>query len=103
MEREGEGNPEDQTMTGMLSISDIPAFVLFDTGASHSFVSDALKKNLKLECKSPTNLDVRVPTGENITIRSLTKNVELVLNEHKMVADLYVIGMREFDIILGMD
>ncbi|XP_057770870.1 uncharacterized protein LOC130990663 [Salvia miltiorrhiza] len=59
-------------LTGMGKILDVPVIVLFDTGASHSFVAQACVNTFKLEPKLATpELRVITPVGF-ITSRSIS-------------------------------
>ncbi|XP_057803218.1 uncharacterized protein LOC131018517 [Salvia miltiorrhiza] len=97
----GEGSG---TMSGMISISELPVLALFDSSASHSFISAELceKTNVLVEVENLA-LDVRLPSGETLRTDRMARNVELILGGKGLVADCHVLEMHEFDLILGMD
>jgi hypothetical protein len=88
---------------GMFSVNDISAVVLFDSGASHSFISAAYveKHNLPialLRCQ----MIVSSPGGDMPT-RQLCPKVNLKIRGVDFVANLIVLELKGIDIILGMD
>ncbi|XP_057779640.1 uncharacterized protein LOC130998227 [Salvia miltiorrhiza] len=82
----------------------MPIIALFDTGASHSFISHAACKRLELTPQlAETTLEVSTPGGGRLAAKDIISNLELNIGAETFKADLYVISMIEFDIILGMD
>ncbi|XP_042028482.1 uncharacterized protein LOC121775467 [Salvia splendens] len=82
-----------------------PVMLLFDTGASHSFISTHCVTTLKLGTKqSEHRIEVSFPIGGRIEISRTCSNLEITLSELKIVANnLSVMIMWDMDIILGMD
>jgi hypothetical protein len=88
---------------GMFSINDLSAVVLFDSGASHSFISAAYveKHNLPialLRCQ----MIVSSPGGD-MPVRQLCPKVNLKIMGVAFVANLVVLESKGIDVILGMD
>src|SRR5574338_643466 len=91
-------------MEGSLLIQSIPVRVLFDTGASHSFISQYLIDRLCLEpTYLITSLRVANPIGGYATLGMRCDQLELDLLGHKFACSLYVYDFVDFRIILGMD
>ena len=91
-------------MDGMLLISQSWAHALFDTGATHSFVSVSLVQALQLDienCEQP--LVLSTPMGGLSEVTLICKMCHLFIREHRFSANLFVLPMSEFDVILGMD
>ena len=80
------------------------AMLLFDSGASHSFVSSSFVKahNMKTKVGSE-EWHVRIPTGDTQISRAVCRRCPIMLGYMKMPADLVVMEMNDFDIILGMN
>ncbi|XP_042043712.1 uncharacterized protein LOC121789300 [Salvia splendens] len=107
------GNPRQEQQTnkgkdnlaGMGKIQQLPIIVLFDTGASHSFISMSCVNALELPTvKLEPILNVSSPVGGLIDIARTCSNVEFVLGELGVVARLlHVMPLENVDIILGMD
>nr|CAD1818030.1 unnamed protein product [Ananas comosus var. bracteatus] len=90
-------------LTGILHFSAIYAYTLFDSGAMHSFISSKVVLNyglthLPLGC----DLWVDTPVG-GVRVCRVCKSCPIEVNGHVLPADLIVIDMKEFDVILGMD
>ena len=78
--------------------------ILFDSGASHSFVSSSFVKahDMKTEVGNE-EWRIRVPTGDTQISKAICKRCPLMLGYLKMPADLVFMEINDFDIILGMD
>jgi hypothetical protein len=87
----------------MFLINDTSAIVLFDSGASHSFISAAYvgKHNLPLALLR-YQMIVSSPGGDILT-RQLCSKVNLKIRRVDFVANLIVLESKGIDVILGMD
>jgi hypothetical protein len=88
---------------GMFFVNDTSAVVLFNSGASHSFISAAHvgKHNLPialLKCQ----MIVSSPGGD-MPVRQLCLKVNLKIRWVDFVANLIILESKGIDIILGMD
>ena len=91
-------------MEGMIPFRDTFIRILFDTGASHSFISTELVDRYYLEVVYlVTSLRVANPIGGSATLGMLCKGFELSLCGLSFLCDLHVFECLGFDIILGMD
>ncbi|CAA0826246.1 Uncharacterized mitochondrial protein AtMg00860, partial [Striga hermonthica] len=92
------------TMSGMIILNDIPIFALFDTRATHSFVS---KRCIEITGAKFINtvdpLEVSLASGQKIVTSSKADNLRLNIGGRILEVGAYVIEMRDFDLILGMD
>jgi hypothetical protein len=87
----------------MFSVNDISVVVLFDSVASHSFISAAYleKRNLPialLRCQ----MIVSSPGGD-MPAMQLCPKVNLKIRGVNFVASLIVLESKGIDVILGMD
>ena len=96
---------EDTTLiAGTVSISGKPAYILIDTGASHSFISSSFVESQGLvSTRRPHALGVKTPLGKYVKVNRICRNQEVQLAVRTLQADLTVLDMRDFDAILGMD
>ena len=80
------------------------AIVLFDSGASHSFITASviIKLGLKVEALEEP-LYVTSPLGIRARIGMICRGCELEISGILLIVDLRVMDMSEFDVILGMD
>ncbi|CAA0832699.1 Unknown protein, partial [Striga hermonthica] len=92
------------TMSGMLSISNLPVFALCDTDAIHSFISSRCLEALSVVNLSKVDpLEVSLASGKIIISDSIVRNLPINIGGRILEGDVYVIEMRDFDVILGMD
>jgi hypothetical protein len=87
----------------MFSVNDASTVMLFDSGASHSFISTAYigKHNLPLALLK-CQMIVSSPGGD-MPARQLCPKVNLKIRGVDFVANLIVLESKGIDIILGMD
>jgi hypothetical protein len=87
----------------MFLVNDTSAVVLFDSRASHSFISAAYvgKDNLPLallRCQM-----IVISPGGDMLARQLCPKVNLKLRGVDFIANLIVLESKGIDVILGMD
>jgi hypothetical protein len=82
-----EGAP---VMTGIFSVLNYPAIILFDSGASHSFIS--------------TNGGITISTlGGRVATYQINKQVPIKFGSLVIRTTLLILGLDSVDIILGTD
>ena len=89
---------------GTILLFDLLATVLFDTGATHSFISSSVVKSLGLTPTPLTrSLCVSSPLGVSIELGTVCGACPLVISGREFFASLIVIPDRSYDVILGVD
>ena len=89
---------------GTFLLSRIWARVLFDYGASHSFIAASIVIELGLEVKTLEEpLFVSSPLGIRARIGMICRGCELEISGTLLTVDLRILDMSKFDVILGMD
>jgi hypothetical protein len=88
---------------GMFLVNDTSVVVLFDSGESHSFISNAYvrKQNMPLallRCQMIVS-----SLGGDMPTRQLCPKVNLKIRGVDFVANLIVLKLKGIDVILGMD
>src|SRR6187399_1758081 len=88
---------------GNLPVNSIPAKVLFDSGASCSFMSYpfASKNNVHSEAL-PRTLSVISP-GKRLSSSMVAPNVSIRMGDYRFLANPVILGNSDIDLILGMD
>jgi hypothetical protein len=77
---------------------------LFDSGATHSFISlDCVKRIYFPMSKLPYKVLVSTPFEENICTTTMCSPVFLDFQGKTFCIDLYCLPMKGLDVILGMD
>ena len=78
--------------------------MLFDYGASHSFIAASCVRELGLEVETLEKpLYVSFPLGTRVSIDMICGGCELEISEILLSVDLRVMDMLELNVILGMD
>ena len=95
---------EPRAVEGVIYICDIPVVVLFDSGASVSFISASVLAQLDLQIdRLDESVVVATPIGRIVELRRICRGCPLNISGVTIKADLIVMNMRTFDVILGMD
>ncbi|PKU81483.1 hypothetical protein MA16_Dca023724 [Dendrobium catenatum] len=90
-------------ITGIIYVQCLPNRVLFDTGTSHSFISqEFIKKHALDVCTMPTTLLVLLPDGSSMIATNMCSTF-LTICEREFNVVLIVLPLLEFDVILRMD
>ena len=85
-------------------LSRLWARVLFDSGASHSFIAASVMIELGLEVETLEEpLYVSSPLGIRSRIEMICRGCKLEIWGTLLTVDLRIIDMSKFDVILGMD
>ena len=88
----------------MISVYDHDAYALVDPGATHSFISVPFTERHQIESQPIDGyMVVSVPNGDIMISESIVPGSRLVIQNKDFLADLIVLGIHDFDIVLGMD
>ncbi|TYK06675.1 gag protease polyprotein [Cucumis melo var. makuwa] len=91
-------------MTSTLPILGHYAFVLFDSGSSHSFISFVFVQHVCLEVEPLSGvLSVSTPSGEVFLSKEKIKACQIEIENQMLDVTLLVLDMQKFNVILGMD
>jgi hypothetical protein len=98
-----EAQQAQDVVLGMFFASSHPAIVLFDSGASHSFISSSFvaKQHLSITIMKHAML-VSSPGGEMRT-KHICPAVSITIRGVDFLTNLIVLDSKDIDIILGMD
>jgi transposase InsO family protein len=98
----GEGEATGDVVAGNISILSTPVLALFDSGASHCFISAKLVNTLSLPLEDTKKI-WEVSTGNGVVITNkVCRACEIELCDRKLTADLLVLDTGGYDVILGM-
>jgi hypothetical protein len=90
-------------MMGTFSIHGKPVKILFDSGATHSFMNQSTQINLGLNVLLVKNEYKIATPGGKISSNTLVKSVPLQLGSKVFQTNLLTLGLDGIDVILGMD
>jgi hypothetical protein len=90
-------------MTGIFSVFNQPALILFDSGASHSFISQKFSAKCQLPfCHTKRSFMITTPGGK-IATNQLIQSVPISMGSKIFKTTLLILGLEGMDIILGAD
>jgi hypothetical protein len=88
---------------GMILINDNGAIVLFDSGASHSFVAANFVQKHNLPLSMLKNQMIVSSPGGDMHARHVCPKVSILIRGVEFLANLIVLESKGIDVILGMD
>ncbi|KAL5541378.1 hypothetical protein UlMin_042469 [Ulmus minor] len=96
-----EGPPINQ---GQLTVANLTLRVLFDSGATHSFVSTvhASQMNRMKEVFART-FRTSLPSGDVLVSTQWLRAIPVLVANRELYVDLIILSMYDYDVILGMD
>jgi hypothetical protein len=97
-----ESVPEDADVVyGMFLINSIPSSVLFDSGASHSFITESFMEKYNIQ-KYPLKkmLHISSPGGD---MKATHSCLHVKIQGIDFLVNLVVLGSNGIDVILGCD
>ena len=88
----------------MFMLSRLWVKILFDSSASHYFVSASSVDVLGLEVETlEESFHVSSPLGTRVRIDQICRDCDLKISGILLTVDLRVMDILDFDVILGMD
>jgi hypothetical protein len=90
-------------ITGTFSVLNQPALILFDSGASHTFISQKFSAKCQLPfCHTKGSFMITTPGGK-IATNQLIRSVPISMGSKIFKTALLILGLEGMDIILGAD
>ena len=102
-QEEAEETPE--VAAGTLLVDGVYARVLFDSGATHTFISAQFAQQLENKPGEwfDGTLVVSTPTGGPAHVDHVIPSIMVSIDDHQLEAHAFILDMHDFDMILGMD
>jgi hypothetical protein len=88
-------------MTGIFSVYNQPALILFDFGASHNFISQKFCAKCQLPFYLTRGSFMIATPGGKVASNQLNQSVPIQLGSHIVKTTLLILGLENVDIILG--
>jgi hypothetical protein len=88
---------------GMILVNDNGTIVIFDSGASHSFVAANFVQKHNLPLSMLNNWMIVSSPGGDMHARHICPKVSILIRGVEFLANLIVLESKGFDMILGMD
>ncbi|KAL5558007.1 hypothetical protein UlMin_034218 [Ulmus minor] len=91
-------------VTGQLSVANLSLHVLFDSGATHSFISSvcANRMNRIRELISRV-FRTSLPSGDVLISTHWLRAIPVLVSNRELYVDLIMLDLHDYDVILGMD
>ncbi|XP_022042039.1 uncharacterized protein LOC110944700 [Helianthus annuus] len=91
-------------VSGIFLLNSMPIYVLFDTGATMSFVSSEIVNHpsFKIERMSEP-LEVEIADSKNYLLHEICRNCKFTIEDEEFDIDLIPMILGEFKMIVGMD
>ena len=88
----------------MISVYDHDAYALVDPEATHLFISVPFTERHQIESQPiDGRMVISVPNGDTMISKRIIPGSRLVIQNKDFLAGLIVLGIHDFDIVLGMD
>jgi hypothetical protein len=99
-----EARASPSVVSGIFRVNSVPVYVLFDTGASRSFISTKMLNHpmFKVE-KLDVPIELEVPGGKNFLLFDVCRECRITIDEEDLGVDLIPMVLGEFRVIIGMD
>ncbi|KZV14332.1 hypothetical protein F511_43689 [Dorcoceras hygrometricum] len=94
----------DEVIAGNCYLCNFPAYVVMDTGASHTFISEHFFVSHDLPVEPLAEMvSVSSPRGKGTLSIKVVRNCVLQFEGHEIEIDCVVLGLSDFDGIVGID
>ena len=91
-------------VSSQLSVSNLSLYALIDSGATHSYIASRLCDKLEGNRQIFSTPFITItPTRDAYQATTWYKDVPIKVQDYVMYANLIVIDMTDYDVILGMD
>jgi predicted aspartyl protease len=90
-------------MTGTFSINHQPIIVLFDSGATHSFINSRCETKLGLDLYPISGVYMIASPGGKISSNQVCRSVPIQMGKNLMRTDLLLLDLEGMDVLLGMN
>ncbi|XP_022883670.1 uncharacterized protein LOC111400488 [Olea europaea var. sylvestris] len=99
-----EAEQDPNVIAGILLLSNVSVNVLFDSEATNSFISTSFITKYDIACVKMDNaLEVSIHSGRTLCSNQMTRTMKSEIDGNILPADLYLLEMEDFDVILDMD
>jgi hypothetical protein len=95
------GDPLAGTMQIAMVLGVASLVALLDSGSTHNFISEEAVRRSGLQLLQRPRLTALVTNGERVTCAGVIRDVPLLIDGDSFPADLYVMPLAGYDVILG--
>jgi hypothetical protein len=98
-----EANNSETVVIGTLSILTHPGKVLFDTGATTSFISQHFVEKFGIRCQTVVHPMTVVTARGKLLVTQFKPDRVITIGDCPYFANLYVLPLKNIEVVLGMD
>ena len=98
-----EAREDSNVVLGTCTINTKPALILFDSGASHSFISKSFAAKHRLSVSPLDHLLVIQTPASEMKTTTICRDLTISINQVPFPAQLNTLNIPDLDVILGMD
>ena len=99
-----QASQSDRLVQGVCLLAGHSLHVLYDSGATHSFISSSCVEALQLPVQDLLlDLHVSTPTAELVVASQVCIGCPLIVEGHESKVNLICLPLKDLDVILGMD
>lgn len=98
-----EADNSSDVVAGTILANNMQAYVLFDCGATHSFISKRFAKIIRIKSKILKEPYRAISANRTLETNILYKDVNIRIGTQDFKTNLIQLNIVEFDVILGMD
>jgi hypothetical protein len=92
----------EEVLASTFFLNEHPVIILFDSGASHNFMSSTYAKKAKLSLVTSAVPYVISTFGDRVDANRIVQKAPLELSERIFSANLIILSGQDIDVILGM-
>ena len=93
-----------EVMTGTIQVFGSDAYVLIDSGATHSFISTKFIAQVNIEIQPiDCSMVVSLSTGDSLIEDRVYMGCRVIIEGHEFRANFVLLDVQDFEVILGMD
>jgi len=101
---EGRDEGPHTVVSGTFLVNVVPVIVLFDAGATHSFISPVTGARMTCDFEElDVCLCVTTPIGSMYHSKLIAKDCAIIIQGRLFRGDLILLGIRGYDVIMGID
>ncbi|XP_073036619.1 uncharacterized protein [Primulina eburnea] len=102
--REQAEEAREEMIAGKCYLCPYPAYILVDTGASHTFISKRFVVEHRMRSSALSMpLSVSTPSGVDISVVSMISDGIISYEGYELRSDMIILEMADFDCILGIN
>jgi predicted aspartyl protease len=94
-------HPQTMKVNGFLKCQQVT--ILIDTGSTNNFLDESIAQNFSIPTEDCEPFEVTLVDGGTFTCNSKCSNVKLAVQDLELQADLYLLPLGDYKVVLGME